>query len=143
MVRDDGVNDRVHFLGARDDVPNILRGSDIFALTSRSEGMPAVVIEAGMAGLPTVAYDVGAVAEVVQDGTTGFVVDNADLEDFRSRMAKLIECPDLRRAMGDNAQLLCQQRFDMDTVANQYQEFLVDLMGKGPISGYSAITPVR
>ena len=143
MARDDGVNDRVHFLGARDDVPTILRGSDIFALTSRSEGMPAVIIEAGMAGLPTVAYDVGAVAEVVQDGTTGFVVDNADLEDFRFQIAKLIASPDLRRVLGDNAQLLCQQRFDMDPVANQYREFLIDLVGKGPFSSYSAVTPVR
>ncbi|MCH7478106.1 MAG: glycosyltransferase family 4 protein [SAR324 cluster bacterium] len=128
IAREGGAGDRVHFLGARDDVPAILRGADVFAFTSSSEGMPAVLIEAGMAGLPTVVYGVGAVGEVVQDCETGFVVENGDSKQFRKKIVKLIESPDLRRIMGEHARDLCQQRFEIAKIAKQYQDVFVDLV---------------
>ncbi len=65
---------RVHVIGAVADPASLLAAADALVVPSRSEGIPAVAIEAGLAGLPVVATDVGGIAEVVVDGETGRVV---------------------------------------------------------------------
>ena len=65
----------VVFLGWRSDIENILSASDIVVLTSDNEGTPISLIQAGLAGKPTVSTNVGSVKEIVLDGKTGFVTD--------------------------------------------------------------------
>lgn len=62
-----GLEDRVHWLGWRDDVAEVMAGLDVLALTSKDEGTPVAVIEALAAGTPVAAVDVGGVAEVLDD----------------------------------------------------------------------------
>ena len=73
-----GLSDRVRLMGARTDIVDLLAASDIFVLSSRSEGLPLAIIEAMMAGLPVVATRVGGVAELVEDGVTGYLVSPRD-----------------------------------------------------------------
>ena len=70
--------DRVHVLGDRNDIPRILAAIDVFILTSDSEGLPGVLIEAQMAGCPVVTVPVGGVRDLVDDGETGIVTDDLD-----------------------------------------------------------------
>ena len=65
---------RIHFAGSLTDVAPALAAADVVVLSSRTEGMPGVLIEAGLSARPVVAYDVGAVSEVVADGETGLLV---------------------------------------------------------------------
>ena len=65
---------RVRFVGALPDVAPVLAAADAVVLASRTEGMPGVLIEAGLSDRPVVAFDVGAVSEVVADGETGVLV---------------------------------------------------------------------
>ena len=69
----------VELLGPRSDVPELLRGSDVFVFTSlpTGEGMPGVLIEAGLSGLPAVSTPVPGAATVLADGTTGVIVDDS------------------------------------------------------------------
>ena len=69
-----GLDQFVHLLGHRDDVEHVLGGIDILLLTSDSEGIPGIVIEATMTGCPVVTFPLGAVGTVVEDGTTGVVL---------------------------------------------------------------------
>ena len=64
----------VRFLGWRPDICSLYAAADCAVLTSDSEGMPVTLIEAGMAGVPSVTTDVGSAREVVVDGVTGLVV---------------------------------------------------------------------
>src|SRR5262249_55707283 len=73
-----GVGDRVTFAGYRDRPERFLRLMDVFALTSRSEGMPLAILEAWAAGLPVVASRVGGIPEVVADGRTGLLFPAGD-----------------------------------------------------------------
>jgi glycosyltransferase involved in cell wall biosynthesis len=66
--------ERVHLLGIRSDIPEILAASDIFALASDWEGLPLAIVEAMAAGLPIVATCVGCVSELVEHGRTGLLV---------------------------------------------------------------------
>src|SRR5918994_211251 len=77
-VRAAGLEDRVHFLGVRRDVAWLLSAADGYVLSSAWEGMPVVLLEAAAAELPIVSTRVGGVAEVVDDGGTGVLVQSGD-----------------------------------------------------------------
>jgi glycosyltransferase involved in cell wall biosynthesis len=87
-----------------------------------------VLIEAGLSGLPVVATDVPGVRTVVDDGTTGIVVDAADLDGMVRSVATLIEDVELRRAMGRAARQRCLERFSLDAVAGCWLRLLEPML---------------
>ena len=95
-----GLGGRVHLLGLRTDVPDILPAFDVFALTSRWEGLPRVFPQAMAAGLPIVATRVGAAADAITPGENGWLTDPGDTEALGSRLAALADDPARARAMG-------------------------------------------
>jgi len=100
FIHQNELEDRVVLLGTRYDVPDILADSDIFVLPSRWEGLPYVVIEASMAGLPVVATRVGGIPELVEDGVTGFLVPPGNPEALSEAIQRLLDNKDLRHQMG-------------------------------------------
>jgi L-malate glycosyltransferase len=116
-----GLGDRVRFMGERDDLPGLLASSDIFALSSTQESFGLASLEAMAAGLPVVSTDVGGVAEVVDHGTTGFLCSVNDIEAYAQALAKLIESPTLRSAMGAAGKRRAAIRFSSNTVVDRYE----------------------
>ncbi|MDR7521398.1 MAG: glycosyltransferase [Armatimonadota bacterium] len=100
LARQDGLAGRVAMLGARDDVPAILAGADLFVLASRWEGLPLAVLEAMMSGLPVVATAVDGLPEAVVPGETGFLVPPQDPEALAGAVGRLVADAELRRRMG-------------------------------------------
>ena len=80
-ARDLGVESRVVFAGARDDVQEILPRATLVVLPTRMEALPTALMEAAAAGIPSVATDVGGVPEVVVDGETGWLVPIEQVDD--------------------------------------------------------------
>jgi glycosyltransferase involved in cell wall biosynthesis len=78
LASQSGAGDRICFLGQRHDAVRIVAGFDIFALTSRWEGLPRSMVEAAAAGVPVVATGVGSVPEVIRPGQTGTLIPVAD-----------------------------------------------------------------
>ena len=101
--------------------------ADLFVLPSSSEGMPAALIEAGMAGLPAVAYAVGGVPEVVEDQVTGRLVPPGDQSRLTEAVAELLGDGMRRRAMGEAARSR-YRRFEISTVARAYGEAYMTLL---------------
>jgi len=95
-----GLQARVHLMGRRDDVPNLLAGFDLFALATEQEASGTVLVEAAGAGLPVVGTDVDGVPEMMENGVTGLLVPLHDQPALTGALRKLIEDPDLRRRMG-------------------------------------------
>jgi glycosyltransferase involved in cell wall biosynthesis len=116
-------------LGSRRDVADLLEASDLLLLASRSEGLPNVVIEAGLAGLPAVAYDVAGVREVVQHGRTGLVAPAGDIDGLASAAARLLADPEAGRRMGDAARERCRREFEISVVAPRYLDIYRGLAG--------------
>jgi glycosyltransferase involved in cell wall biosynthesis len=114
----------VELLGARDDVAAILRRSDIFVFTSEAtgEGMPGVLIEAGLTGLPTVATDVPGARSVIEHGVTGFVV--ADTAGLLGSVRALLLSGELRRRMGDAAREKCRAEFTIDVGVSRWRDLV-------------------
>jgi glycosyltransferase involved in cell wall biosynthesis/uncharacterized membrane protein len=108
-----GLEAKAELLGARGDVPYLLALSDIFVLSSRSEGHPISVLEAMAAGLPVVATDVGGVAESVVHRQTGLLVPAGDVRSLAAALEQLIEDAELRRRLGAAGRDRAREFFDL------------------------------
>ena len=115
---------RVTFVGSVTDTASLYAASDLLLLTSRTEAMPGVLIEAGMAGLPVVAARVGAVPEIVLDEVTGLLVDSDRPADFAAGVERLLGAPDLAHRLGDHARQHCQVRFEIQTATTAWEGVL-------------------
>lgn len=111
---------RIVIAGSRSDVGDLLAASDVVLLASRSEGLPACVIEAGMLGVPTVGFAVGGVSEAVDDGVTGRLVPPLDEERLGYELARLLLDDAERRSMGAAARAHCERRFHIRDAARRY-----------------------
>ena len=125
-----GLTGRVHFLGARRDLGDLLASIDVFVMPSLWEGLPLSMVLAMGAGLPVVATRVAGIPEVVQDGVTGFLVPPADVPALGSALARLVGDPDRRRTMGSAASAFVRPRFGVDgyvtAVTDLYDRLLVE-----------------
>lgn len=93
-VRDHGLDGHVEFLGWRSDVPGLLHAAHLFALTSRVEGIPQVVLEAMYARVPIIATAAGGVPDVVEDGVTGRLISIDDDTAFTDALADCLAHPE-------------------------------------------------
>jgi glycosyltransferase involved in cell wall biosynthesis len=121
---------QVELLGGRSDVPDLLGQAEVLMFTSLppGEGMPGVLIEAGLSGLPVVATDVPGVRTIVQHGVTGFIVDVDDMEGLVASATTLLGDPGLRSTMGEAARRHCLDKFGIDSVAEQWSSALAPLL---------------
>jgi glycosyltransferase involved in cell wall biosynthesis len=121
-------DDTVDVLGRRDDVPELLAGVDVLVLVSVHEGMPGVLIEAGMAGIPAVTTDVEGARAVIEDGVTGLIVPDDDFASLVEAAESLARDPELRSRMGESARRRCVERFTLEASARRWAEELEGLM---------------
>jgi glycosyltransferase involved in cell wall biosynthesis len=132
-----GLRERVHFLGVRADVPEVLGAADVFVLPSAWEGNPLSIMEAMAAGRPTVCTAVGGVPELVEDGVTGLLVPPGDEGALAAALARLAGGSELREPMGRSAAHRAIERFDVGAMARAYEELYENLLSQDkPLRGY-------
>lgn len=127
QIQRSGLSHRITLLGARfhEEVLAMYGQADIFILSSLTEGMPIVLMEAMRAGLPVVATRVGAVAELVQDG--GIVVPPHDPSALAAAVATLIRGEINAEALGARAQEIIRTHFDLERNTARFRDFLLAL----------------
>jgi len=99
-IAEKNLGKRVHLLGRRNDVPNLLAGFDLFALATEQEASGTVFVEAAAAGLAVVGTDVDGVPEMMENGVTGLLVPLHDQQALTEALRTLIEDPVMRSRMG-------------------------------------------
>jgi L-malate glycosyltransferase len=117
------------FLGTRKDVDRLLPAADLFLLTSISEGIPLTVIEAMAAGLPVVATNVGGMAEVVEEGKTGFLAPAGDDATLADRIHHILNNSDLRMKMGQAGKSRAYQVFSQEQMVAGYVRLFHEQLG--------------
>jgi glycosyltransferase involved in cell wall biosynthesis len=118
-----GVIDLISYTGLvpYDQLEKSYQYADVFVLTSLSEGMPSVILEAMGCGLPVVASDVGGNNEIVREGENGFLIQGDDTETLAQRLAQLINDDALRARMGKRSRELSLE-YDWSKIMGKYNE---------------------
>ncbi len=142
VVRQNALGDRVRLMGSRENIPELLAEWDIFVLPSRWEGLPLVIIEAMMAGLPVVATRVGGVGELVEDGVTGLLVPPADPQALADALQRLLADPGLRRRMGAAGRDRALREFQLDRMVRETSDLYEGLIENAGLraSGRRSVT---
>jgi len=128
MADELGLAASVRFVGAREDVPSLLKVMDVFALSSRSEACPNSLLEAMAAGLPVVATRVGGVPDVVEEGASGLLVDPADPAGMAGAVLGLLGDEERAATMGRRGRALVRERHDIDAVVRRVEETYARLL---------------
>lgn len=130
-----GLETRVRFLGFKRDVRSWMQAADAFVLSSRWEGLPMSLLEAGACGLPCVATDVPGSGEVILPGETGYLASPRNGAALRAAMARmmLLSAED-RAAMGHRARARVAGEFSLDRVLDQWESLYRIQLALHPVS---------
>lgn len=118
----------VRFTGVRRDVPRLLAALDVFTLSSLSECFSIALLEAMACGRPAVCTAVGATAEILDDGRTGYLVPPSDPRRLASRLIKMLSEPQTARRMGRAGRIRVETEFTLDRSAEAAQRAIEDVV---------------
>jgi glycosyltransferase involved in cell wall biosynthesis len=119
----------VTFVGWQSNIEDWLAASDAAILLSDNEAVPLAMIEAGYAGLPVIATNVGSMSDVVIDGLNGYLVE-ANMNDIFEKTILIAKNPSLRDQMGSNGRNLAIEHFSVKAMISKHEEIYSQLMGR-------------
>ena len=122
--------DRIHLLGSRDDVPELLRCADAFAFPSRTEGLPNALLEAMAAGCPIVTTDVPGCRDLIRNDDTGLLVPYGDTAALSQALSKLLTRRDTATRLGSNAQQSVSENWHFDRTLDAYESLYRKVLGE-------------
>jgi len=122
-----GLRDRIVLPGFRSDLDLLLTGADLVALSSFTEGLPNILLEASAAGLPVVATAVGGCPEVVSHGETGLIVPPGEPGALAQALNLLLSNVSLQSSMGRAGQQRMRDRFTFTAQALAYRTLFAEL----------------
>ena len=120
---------RVKFLGVRDDVPDLMRASEVFVLSSLSEAASLTLIEAMATGLPSVVTDVGGNPEIARHEVEALLFPRSDIWGLASALRRIFKDPGLAWELGSAARARAEERFQLETTIEEYYRSYCRLMG--------------
>lgn len=127
-IKKRGLEKTVYQLGFRKDIPELLASSDCLVLSSKIEGVPGVILEAGVQKTPSIATNVGGVSEVLINGKTGYLINDFNRQEFKSKLVQLMQNDALRIEFGQNAYNMISNGFDPKKNAKRFEKLYLDLI---------------
>lgn len=109
-----GISERVHFLGKRSDIPDLLRSLDVYVQSSVNESLGIAVVEAMLTGVPVVVSNIGALLEVTGDGEYGTMFRTGDAVDLAGKLIELCRDKHGRKGLGAKGKDWATSRFSIE-----------------------------
>ena len=125
-----GVADYFIFTDYRNDAQRLIAAMDIFVLSTRTEGLPLVILEAMAHAKPVVATNVGGVPEVVDAGVTGFLHEPKDDQQLATDLLRLVEDASLRKKMGEAGRERVAAKFNKERFAAELGGLYYEMLGR-------------
>ena len=119
----------VHWLGRRDDVPNLLKSADVLVHASLWEGMPNSVLEAMAAGIPVIGTAVEGTEDLIIPGQTGWLVPPHDAPALHHALLEAMDSPEILRLYGKAGRLRARQEFSLETSVASYERLWAGVLG--------------
>ena len=133
----------VHMPGACSNVDEILAAFDVFALTSKTEGLPLVLLEAMATEVPIVSTAVGGIPDVVKHDATGFLFPSGEREALTSQLVRVLGSPTLARRVGVAGRKAIAQSHSADRMAESYESLYRDVIAKNRRQATRASSSLR
>jgi glycosyltransferase involved in cell wall biosynthesis len=130
MISEADLSSYFVFTDHRNDAARLLSAMDIFVLSTRTEGLPLVILEAMAQAKPVVATAVGGVPELVRDQETGFLHTLGDHEHQASQLTLLVEDESLRHRLGEAGRSVVQSDFSRERFTTQVEDIYENLIGE-------------
>jgi glycosyltransferase involved in cell wall biosynthesis len=127
--------DRIHFLGERSDVTEILAASDLFVLPSLNEGLSLAMLEAMAIGVPVVATAVGGASDILTPGQTGWLVPPGDPDALAEAVLEALEQPERARQFAERAREMVETEFSIETHAQRLESLYQQILGVSSVKG--------
>jgi glycosyltransferase involved in cell wall biosynthesis len=121
FARENGLSERVHILGQREDIPDLQAAADVFAMPSLWEGFPLAILEAMLAGTAIVASRVSGIPEAVEEEVQGVLVPPGDVEALAGALARVLADPVLRASLANGARERAEREFTIDAMTDAYE----------------------
>jgi len=128
LVTTSGMEDALHLLGRRSDMPEVLSAFDVFVLSSHDEGMSNAILEAMAMEKPVVATDVGGTGEVIRHGESGLLVPPKDPIPLAIAIADVLATPERGAEMGQLGRRVVQDGFSAQAMVRQMEELYLRLL---------------
>jgi glycosyltransferase involved in cell wall biosynthesis len=125
-----GISERVHLLGLRTDIPELLAASHLLVLTSQWEGMPNAVLEAMASQLPVVATDVEGVRELLGAGSEQQTVPYGDTQAFVNKVVAILKNPAIADRIGLENRQRVEKHFSLTCMVEAYQDLWESLLSR-------------
>ncbi|WKZ12747.1 MAG: TIGR03088 family PEP-CTERM/XrtA system glycosyltransferase [Gammaproteobacteria bacterium] len=138
ILGDAGLMSRADVAGARDDIPQAMRGFNVFVLPSLAEGISNTILEAMACGLPVIATAVGGNAELVVDGETGYLVPAGNPAAIAQRLRHYLEHPEVAARHGRAARERVMREFSLDAMVAGYRRLYLDSVAADSRLGMAA-----
>ncbi len=117
-----GITDQVSLIGARMDMPELLKVFDLYVLPSLSEGMPLSLLEAMAARCPIVATNVGGVPDIITNGYNGMLVDPCDIKALAKAILDIMGDDEKRKHFCERGRLLYEQKYSAAAMTRSYEK---------------------
>lgn len=125
-----GLDVRVHLLGHREDVGDLLDAADVFAMPSLWEGLPLALLEAMAAGKPVVASATSGIPEAIVPDVDGLLTPPGDVSALSMALQRLLSDSTLRKQLGATAAARAAKEFSMDAMTSAYERAYLAALGK-------------
>ncbi len=130
LAVENGLSDRVHFVGYREKAYQLFPYFDLFVLPSYAEGLPITLLEAMQSGVPVVATNVGEIPRVLDFGEYGEIVEPGNPERLANAIEKVCRNREEAMAKASAAKVRVLEEYSVEKMANQYLEIYKDLISK-------------
>jgi glycosyltransferase involved in cell wall biosynthesis len=128
FCRENNIADRVHFLGSRSDVPDILAALELFVFSSLHEGLPIAVNEAMLAGVPLIVSDIEPLLEASENGKYAEVFHAQDALELSAKILKLLKGKELREKMAAGALEFARRNFSIEAHLESLKNLYANLL---------------
>ncbi len=119
LIEKNNLQDKVFLLGFIDNANTLLKAFDIFTLTSLKEGLPYVILEAGQAGLPVIASNIGGIPDIIENNVSGMLVAKEKPSEINRAIQYLIDNPDKQKTYGENLKQKIENDFSMEKMIKE------------------------